>query len=75
MDGYCVDTQASDFVNKFYPIPYSIGTCKRFCFSEIVFERCGCVQVGDLGKKKISFYFGDLQSILAFEYQDILQLG
>ncbi|XP_048729990.2 acid-sensing ion channel 1-like [Ostrea edulis] len=76
VDGYCVDTQASDFVNKFYPIPYSIGTCKRFCFSEIVFERCGCVQVGDLGNhsycSKYQMSTCYLKEMMNLVYQDVL---
>lgn len=42
---------APDFINKFHPLPYSVGACKKFCFAEKIFKRCGCVQVGDLGNQ------------------------
>ncbi|XP_062570290.1 acid-sensing ion channel 1-like [Saccostrea cucullata] len=79
-DGYCLDTNAPDFVNKFHPTPYSVSVCKKFCLSEIIFKKCGCVNVGDLGnypicsKYQISkCYLKEIGKLIYQDAQNVIQ--
>ncbi|XP_061181219.1 acid-sensing ion channel 1A-like [Saccostrea echinata] len=78
-DGYCLNTDAPDFVNKFHPRPYSVGICKKFCLSELIFKKCGCVRVGDLGihpicsKYQISkCYLKEIVKLIYQEAQNVI---
>ncbi|XP_034301154.2 acid-sensing ion channel 3 isoform X2 [Magallana gigas] len=56
-DEYCLDTASDEFVNPVHPSPYSINACQKKCEADIIYQLCGCVQLGTIGNYTICSHY------------------